>query len=143
MVVLPASTGLCLDDRHASHGVRGVLVSYVSSLASSTPVAAGRWSFFASPHAISVLALILRAPGLRIYLVGCALHTLFKNPSFCANRFNASSLSARLRTNPHSAYTWFSPVYRPFSSTLPTEIWTEAWSLALMMRLVALHLRGT
>lgn len=37
----------------------------------------------------------------------------------------------------------FSPVYRPFSSTLPTEICTEAWSLALMMRFVALHLRGT
>ena len=46
-------------------------------------------------------------------------------------------------TNPHSAYTWFSPVYRPFSSTFPTDICTEAWSLALMMRFVAEHLRGT
>jgi hypothetical protein len=43
----------------------------------------------------------------------------------------------------HNAYVAFSPVYRPLSSTLPIEIWTDAWSLALMMRLVALHLRGT
>lgn len=77
------------------------------------------------------------------YLVCCALQTLFKNPSRCANRFMQSSPSALDRTNPQSAYVWFSPVYRPFSSTLPTLIWTEAWSLALMIRFVALHLRGT
>lgn len=77
------------------------------------------------------------------YLEPLAFHTPFKNPSRCANRFRLSSLSALDLTKPHSAYTWFSPVYRPFSSTFPTEIWTEAWSLALMMRLVAEHLRGT
>ena len=55
-----------------------------------------------------------------------------------------SSLSPMARTKPQRAYTWFSPVMaRPFSSTLAIEIWTEPWSLALMMRLVALHLRGT
>src|ERR1700733_8319498 len=72
-----------------------------------------------------------------------ALHTPFKNPSFCASLFSESSLSPMARTKPQSAYVWFSPVYLPFSSTLPTEICTDAWSLALMMRLVALHLRGT
>lgn len=72
-----------------------------------------------------------------------ALQTCFKNPSFCANLLSASSLSPIALTNPQRAYVWFSPVYRPFSSTFATEIWTEAWSLALIMRLVALHLRGT
>jgi len=38
----------------------------------------------------------------------------------------------------------FSPwTARPFSSTLAIEIWQEPWSLALMMRPVAEHLRGT
>lgn len=55
-----------------------------------------------------------------------ALHTAFKKPSFCANRFNESSLSPIALTKPQRAYVWFSPVYRPFSSTLATEIWTEA-----------------
>ena len=76
-----------------------------------------------------------------IYLL--ALQTLFKSPSFCASLLMQSSDSPIARTNPHRAYVWFSPVYLPFSSTFATEIWTEAWSLALMMRLVALHLRGT
>lgn len=78
-----------------------------------------------------------------IYLVALPLQTLLRKPSFWARRLRESSLSARERTKPHSAYTWFSPVYRPFSSTLPTLICTDAWSLALMMRLVAEHLRGT
>jgi len=77
------------------------------------------------------------------YRVCCALQTFFRNPSRCANRLMQSSPSDCDRTNPHSAYVWFSPVYRPFSSTLPMEICTEAWSLALMMRFVAEHLRGT
>ena len=72
-----------------------------------------------------------------------ALHTFFSSPSRCANRFMLSSLSPMARTKPHSAYVTFSPVYRPLSSTLPTEICTDAWSLALTMRLVAEHLRGT
>lgn len=80
---------------------------------------------------------------LNVHLIFCPLHTPFNMPSRCASRFNESSPSPIARTKPHRAYTWFSPVYRPFSSTLPTEICTEAWSLALMMRLVAEHLRGT
>ena len=71
------------------------------------------------------------------------LHTPFKNPSRWLSRLTQSSDSPMARTKPHSAYTWFSPVYRPFSSTLPTEICTLPWSLAWMMRFVALHLRGT
>ena len=78
-----------------------------------------------------------------IYLIRLPLHTFFNIPSLCASRFSESSPSPIALTKPHSAYTWFSPVYRPFSSTLPMEICTEAWSLALMMRFVALHLRGT
>ena len=78
-----------------------------------------------------------------IYRCELPLHTFFTKPSRCASRFRLSSPSPMARTKPQSAYTWFSPVYRPLSSTLPTEICTEAWSLALMMRLVAEHLRGT
>lgn len=73
-----------------------------------------------------------------------ALQTLLRRPSRWASRFMASSLSPIARTKPQRAKTWFSPwTARPFSSTFAIEIWTEPWSLALMMRLVALHLRGT
>jgi hypothetical protein len=46
-----------------------------------------------------------------------ALQTFFKKPSLCASLFSASSPSPIPRTKPQRAYTWVSPVARPFSST--------------------------
>ena len=76
------------------------------------------------------------------------------NPSLVANRFKESSLSLRVLTNPQSAYVVDCPgMTWPFSSTCPMLICTEAWSLAVMRRLVAAlssgqskgnyHFRGT
>jgi len=52
---------------------------------------------------LEILAHIISHDSVPAHLVGCALQTFFKNPSFCANRFKASSLSALDRTKPHSA----------------------------------------
>jgi len=60
------------------------------------------------------------------------------NPCSVANRFIESSLSLLVLTNPQSAYVVCCPgMMCPFSSTCPILIWTEAWSFAVMSRLVA------
>jgi len=43
----------------------------------------------------------------------------------------------RARTNPERANVVKVPSYNPFSSKCPMLIWTEAWSLAVMILFVA------
>lgn len=109
----------------------------ISSLSYSQVLLAKR----AAPHLTSSPA---RKPTIHHVSHRTGLQTAFSSPSLCASRLRASSLSPIARTKPDSAYTWFSPgTALPLSSTLAIEICTDAWSLALMMRFVALHLRGT
>lgn len=62
---------------------------------------------------------------------------LFRRPCSVARRLRESSDSLLRRTAPESANETYSPVATPLAFTLATLICTEAWSLAVMRRLVA------